>query len=112
MTVTDHAGPRTAIVTGAGSSGPGVGIGKGVAVTLARDGYRVALVDRSRVALEETHEIIVADGFDAIPIFADVSDEDDCRRIVESTVSAFGSVDVLVNNVGIFGPGGGLAGVE
>jgi NAD(P)-dependent dehydrogenase (short-subunit alcohol dehydrogenase family) len=100
---------HAAIVTGAGSSGPGVGIGKAIAVTLAREGRPVVIADRSAVALEETRSMIEGE---VVAVVADVSLEPDCARIVATALEAFGSIDTVVNNVGVFGPTSGLAGVD
>jgi NAD(P)-dependent dehydrogenase (short-subunit alcohol dehydrogenase family) len=51
---------KTAIVTGAGSGGPGIGNGRAAAVLISRHGARVALIDRERDAADETHRLIAA----------------------------------------------------
>jgi NAD(P)-dependent dehydrogenase (short-subunit alcohol dehydrogenase family) len=111
--VTAHdAAPRTAVVTGAGSSGPGIGNGKAIAVVLARRGFRLVLADRSEAALAETVALVHAEGASGATceaLVADVSLDADCARIV---AAARGRVDALVNNVGVFGPLDGVAGVE
>jgi NAD(P)-dependent dehydrogenase (short-subunit alcohol dehydrogenase family) len=90
-----------AIVTGAGSRGPGVGNGKAAAVPFAREGARVTLVDNVLARAEETMGLIKEEGGDAFALEADVSREADCRRIVDETVARFGRLDILHNNVGI-----------
>src|SRR5687768_7704254 len=91
-----------AIVTGAGSSGPGVGNGKATSILFAREGARVTLVDRKREAAEETAALIAAEcRGETLVVEGDVSKEADCRRIVEETVARFGRLDILDNNVGI-----------
>jgi NAD(P)-dependent dehydrogenase (short-subunit alcohol dehydrogenase family) len=95
-----------AIVTGAGSSSPGIGNGRATAILCAREGARVALVDNHLERAQETLDLIAteregsADDI-AIPIEADVTSNDDCRRVVEATVGRFGRLDILDNNVGI-----------
>ena len=64
---------KVAIVTGAGSSGPGWGNGKAVAVLFAREGAKVFAVDRNRAAVEETVSIIAEEGGQATLHTADVS---------------------------------------
>jgi NAD(P)-dependent dehydrogenase (short-subunit alcohol dehydrogenase family) len=97
---------RVAIVTGAGSTpGPGVGTGKASAVVLAREGARVLLVDLHPERAEETLHLIEEEGGkrgDTVQVFgADVTRSDDCEAMVQGAVDAFGTVDILVNNVGL-----------
>src|SRR5579863_4418007 len=92
---------RVAIVTGAGSSGPGWGNGKATAVTFAREGARVFATDINEVAMAETCEIIRGEGGTCVPFRADVSKSSDVEELVRSCVAEFGRVDVLHNNVGI-----------
>ncbi|HWU39697.1 MAG TPA: SDR family NAD(P)-dependent oxidoreductase [Candidatus Acidoferrum sp.] len=97
---------KAIIVTGAGSIGPGIGNGKAASILYAREGGRVLLVDRDRAAAEETRRLIADEGGQARPLVCDVTSSDDCRRMAEGCLEAFGSIDVLHNNVGITIPGG------
>lgn len=97
---------KTALVFGAGSSGPGWGNGKAAAVLFAREGARVACVDRVAEAAEETAAIIRDEGFEALAITADVTASAEIAAAVAQTVATFGSLDVLHNNVGITEMGG------
>ena len=97
---------KVAIVTGAGSVGPGIGNGKATAMLFAREGAKVLLVDYSLEAAEETRRLIDEEGGTALTFRADVSSSDDCGAMVEECIRAFGRVDVLHNNVGIEIPGG------
>jgi 3-hydroxybutyrate dehydrogenase len=81
---------RVAIVTGGGS-----GIGGAVVERLAADGYTVAVVDLPGEAGQAA-----ADAVGGIFIGADLSQREQCRRVVETTLDQFGQVDVLVNNAG------------
>ena len=92
---------KVAIVTGAGSSGPGVGNGKAAAVLFAREGARVLLVDNVQARAEETLAIIRDEGGEADVFEANVINADDCRRMVDAAVDRWGRLDVLDNNVGI-----------
>ena len=97
---------KVAIVTGAGSIGPGMGNGKASAIVYAREGARVMLVDYNLEAAEETKHLIDEEGGDCITFKADVSKSSDCQSIVEKCIQTFGKVDILHNNVGIDIPGG------
>ena len=90
-----------AIVTGAGSSGPGVGNGKATATLFAREGARVLLVDSVYERAQETLALIQQEGGQASVFRADVTSADDCRRMVEAAVHRYGRLDILDNNVGI-----------
>lgn len=78
---------KSVVVTGAAG-----GIGAALAERFARDGARVALLDR---------EEITSPAGDAIALRCDVTQEEDCRAALDKVVSAFGGIDVLVNNAGI-----------
>jgi NAD(P)-dependent dehydrogenase (short-subunit alcohol dehydrogenase family) len=93
---------KVAIVTGAGSTpGPGIGTGKASAVVLAREGARVLLVDLHPERAEETRKIIVEDGGQAEVFAADVTKATEAGAMVRAAVDAFGTVDILVNNIGL-----------
>jgi NAD(P)-dependent dehydrogenase (short-subunit alcohol dehydrogenase family) len=92
---------KVAIVTGAGSSGPGVGNGKAASVLFAREGARVLLVDAVKERAEETLAMIKEEGGEASSFEANVINADDCRRMVEVAVERYGRLDILDNNVGI-----------
>jgi NAD(P)-dependent dehydrogenase (short-subunit alcohol dehydrogenase family) len=97
---------RVAIVTGAGSSGPGWGNGKASAVLYAREGARVFAVDINPEAAEETRAIIAAEGGECTAHVADVADSAAVAGLVERCVARYGRIDVLHNNVGIVEVGG------
>lgn len=99
---------RVAIVTGAGSSGPGMGNGKATAILFAREGARVVAVDRNLSAAEETTGIVQRAGGEAIAVQADVTRESDAARLVDAAVSRYGRLDILFNNVGIGATAPGL----
>ena len=92
---------KVAIVTGAGSSGPGVGNGKAASVLFAREGAKVLLVDININHAQETLELITAEGGEASVFQADVTNADHCRSMVESAVERYGRLDILDNNVGV-----------
>jgi NAD(P)-dependent dehydrogenase (short-subunit alcohol dehydrogenase family) len=82
---------RSALVTG-GSSG----IGLAIARVLREDGFELTLAARTRDKVEAA-----AQDLDALAVAADVSDETDCRRIVDEHRGRFGRLDVLVNSAGV-----------
>lgn len=88
---------KVCIITG-GASGMG-----GVASRLfAKEGAKIILADIVEASGEETLKAVKSDGGQAIYVKADVSKEADCKRTVAEAVKAFGGVDVLYNNAGIF----------
>lgn len=86
---------RVAIVTGASQ-----GIGRAIAVELARVGADVVAVSRRRAALEAVADEVRAQGRRALPLACDVGDQRQVDEVVARTVEAFGRVDLLVNNAG------------
>jgi NAD(P)-dependent dehydrogenase (short-subunit alcohol dehydrogenase family) len=87
------ADPPIALVTGAGR-----GIGRGVAVRLAREGYRVALTARSEDQLKETADAVGSDASLVIP--GDMLDPATPDRVIGEVEAAWGPLDVLVVNAG------------
>ncbi len=87
---------KRAIVTG----GAG-GIGRATCLALAAEGAAVAVVDLNADAAEAVVGEIRAAGGRAVAIAADVSREDDIRRVVETTLAEFGGIEVVFNNAGI-----------
>lgn len=86
---------RAALITGGDS-----GIGRAVAIAMAREGADVAIayLDEHEDA-EQTVALIEAEGRRALAIAGDLVAEEHCRELVEATVAAFGRLDILVNNV-------------
>ena len=97
---------KTALVVGAGSSGPGWGNGKAAAVLFAREGARVFGVDYNADAAAETADIVRGEGGEAVAWQADASRAADVERMVAACAERFGRIDVLHNNVGIAEVGG------
>lgn len=92
---------KVAIVTGAGSRGPGIGNGKATAILFAREGAKVLLVDRVPERAYETLESVKAEGGVASVFTADVTNVANCRAMVAAAVDRYGRLDILHNNVGI-----------
>jgi len=99
--MSDRLKGKTAIVTGAGSRGPGLGNGKAAAVLFAREGARVLCVDADVSRAEETVGIIAGEGGTASAFSADVTRAEDCRRMVAAAIERYAALDILHNNVGI-----------
>jgi NAD(P)-dependent dehydrogenase (short-subunit alcohol dehydrogenase family) len=89
--------PRVAIVTGAGS-----GIGRAVAIKLARHGYHVVLAGRRRAELQKT-AAEAPEGMTSV-IATDVTDPVSVKGLFSRTKETFGRLDVLFNNAGVFAP--------
>lgn len=92
---------KVALVTGAGSSGLGFGTGKATALLMAREGARIVLFDHSDTAVEETRALIEQDGGEAVTVVGDVAQNDHAGAAVQAAVKGFGTLDILVNNIGI-----------
>lgn len=87
---------RVVIVTGASS-----GIGEAIAREFARIGSRVVLAARSEDKLKRITDEINNNGGDAVFFRTDVSNEMDCRSLIEKTVEKYGTINILVNNAGL-----------
>ena len=92
---------RVAIVTGAGSSGPGFGTGKAISVLFAREGAKVVLVDKFEDRARETLRLIEDEGGTATVVTADLAEVPACQHVVDRAVARYGGVDILVNNAAI-----------
>ena len=97
---------RTVLVFGAGSIGPGWGNGKAAAVSYARAGANVVAIDFNRAAADETADIIRAENGAVCAVACDVTKLADVEAAVSIALDAFGSIDVVHNNVGHAGMGG------
>ena len=91
---------KVIIITGAGS-----GLGQVTAVTVAKDGAKLALVDLNSNGLEETKKLIleVAPEAELLLVTANVADESAVKNYVDETVNKFGRIDGFFNNAGIEG---------
>lgn len=93
---------RSTVVVGAGqTAGETTGNGRATAITFAREGARLLLVDRDPSSLEETAAMARREGGEVHTIVADVSADGAPEAVVARAVDAFGGIDVLHNNVGI-----------
>lgn len=87
---------KVAIVTGAGQ-----GIGRTIALSLAKEGAKVVVADLSDKRFEVVGEI-KALGSEGLAVRCDVSDKEEVKGVVRETLEKFGRVDILVNNAGIY----------
>jgi NAD(P)-dependent dehydrogenase (short-subunit alcohol dehydrogenase family) len=103
---------KVAIVTGSSR-----GIGKAIALELAREGADIVVVARSEQSTEErpgsigeTSEAVRGLGRRALTIRTDVTNDEQVREMVERTMAEFGKIDILVNNAGVMGGGAAFVG--
>ena len=87
---------KVALVTGAAQ-----GIGKAVALLLARNGADIVVSDINLEKAEETAKEVQTLGRKALAVKVDVAKLDDVEKMVEAILTQFGKVDILVNNAGI-----------
>jgi NAD(P)-dependent dehydrogenase (short-subunit alcohol dehydrogenase family) len=99
---------KAALIVGGGADGPpasgetiAIGNGRATAILCAREGAKVIVADRSLALAKETADFIRKEGGLAEAVEADVSKEDACRAAVNAATTFFGSLHLLVNNVGI-----------
>ena len=86
---------RSVIVTGASR-----GIGFAIAEACAAEQVRLTICARQPEALEQARERLAASGAEVLAVTADVTDEADRARLIETAVGAYGGIDALVNNAG------------
>ena len=78
------------------------GIGKEIAITLAKEGYNIALNYRSEnEELSKLKQEIEANNVKCLTVKGDISSFEDCEQFVKQTIQEFGKIDILVNNAGI-----------
>lgn len=87
---------KVAIVTGGGT-----GIGKGIALALAREGASIAVAARRAGPIEQTAKEVSDLGGRGLAIPTDVTDSQQVNRLVERTIAEMGRIDILVNNAGL-----------
>jgi NAD(P)-dependent dehydrogenase (short-subunit alcohol dehydrogenase family) len=100
------AADRAAIVTGASS-----GIGLAIARVLGQEGYGLTLAARRPEKLEAAAKGLTEEGFQVHAVPANLADEEEIKKVVESHAEVYGRLDVLVNNAGV-GVGSAVADIE
>lgn len=88
---------RVAIVTGAGATG---GLGKAIALALARAGNAVVVNDLEEKSARETAEKLVREGYEALGVAANVTDGHAVNRMIDTVIERYGRIDILVNCAG------------
>jgi NAD(P)-dependent dehydrogenase (short-subunit alcohol dehydrogenase family) len=96
---------RVAIITGAGTIGPGVGVGKATAVVLAQNGVKLVLVDIDEERVGVTQELVEKEGGESVVHIGSVAEPADCEAAVAHAVERFGTLDILVNSAAASIPG-------
>jgi NAD(P)-dependent dehydrogenase (short-subunit alcohol dehydrogenase family) len=104
--VTGRLAGKVALVTGAGSVGPGWGNGRAIAVRFAQEGARVFAVDRDTERMQETVRLVQEAGGEIATAQCDVTQSASIADVVAACIARFGRIDVLVNNVGGSAAGG------
>ncbi len=97
---------KTALITGAGS-----GMGRLAAQLFAKEGAQIVACDVNNEALKETVSLVQTDGGSIMGVPCDITSGDSVRGVVEAGVKAFGRINVLYNNAGIF-PGDDTSVIE
>lgn len=90
---------KVALITGGNS-----GIGKATAILFAKEGARICLTGRNETRCKKVIEEINEGGGQAIYVMADVRSSKECQKTVETTMKAFGQLDILFNNAGVYFP--------
>jgi len=88
---------KVSLITGAGR-----GIGRGIAIAMAKAGSSVVLASRNQSELENIAKIINESGGTALPIKTDISDEKQVNNTIEKALNKFKKIDILINNAGQF----------
>ena len=92
---------KVAIITGTGSQ---KGFGKGIALTLAREGCDIVSADMDIEGAAQTAGEVEALGCKTLTVKVDVSKKDDVDGLVKQVIDEFGKIDIMVNNAGIASP--------
>jgi NADP-dependent 3-hydroxy acid dehydrogenase YdfG len=87
---------KVALITGASA-----GIGRAAALALAEEGANIVLTARRQERLKELEEAVQKAGGKAISVVGDATDEETAKKCVNAAIQTFGTLDILINNVGI-----------
>jgi NAD(P)-dependent dehydrogenase (short-subunit alcohol dehydrogenase family) len=89
---------KVAIVTGAGSQ---IGFGKGIAMTLAKEGCDIVVTDINLEGAQQTAADVKALGRKAMAFKTDVTKSSEVQAMVDAVIKEFGKIDILINNAGV-----------
>ena len=92
---------KVAIVTGGA-----MGLGRGIALALGREGARIVIADVNEAEAKNVVAELTAGGVEALAIKTDVAQSDHVQTMVKAVIDKFGRIDILINNAGIVGPQG------
>lgn len=92
---------KVAIVAGGGALGEGIGNGRAASILLAEAGVRVLVVDKDEELANNTVKMIKDRGGEALGIRGDLTQSDQCKRVVDFVLKNWGRLDILDNNIGI-----------
>jgi 3-oxoacyl-[acyl-carrier protein] reductase len=90
---------QVALVTGAGRAGKG--IGRSIALRLAKEGAKIAIADFVPEAADAVAKEVADIGGEALAVYGSVADPEHVEKMVQATTERFGKIDILVNNAGI-----------
>ena len=82
-------------------TGSSMGIGKTMAIEMAKLGAKIVLNARNKERLQKTYSELKASGYDVVAVDGDVTNLEHCENLINQAIQAFGKIDVLVNNAGI-----------
>jgi NAD(P)-dependent dehydrogenase (short-subunit alcohol dehydrogenase family) len=102
----DRLAGKVAVISGAGSSGPGLSTGRAAALLFAQEGARVFALDVNEASLRETCDAIAAKGGVVDSAVVDIRNPEAVEQAVARCIATFGTIDVLHNNVGVGSTGG------
>ena len=92
---------KVAVVVGGGQApGATIGNGRATAIVLAREGARVVVADRDLASAQDTVDMIVDAGGDAVAAHVDATDESSVAKLINGAAASQGALDILHNNVG------------
>lgn len=87
---------KVAIITGSSR-----GIGKGIALALAKDGVAIVLNGRSQERLDDAQKLLFEETAKVVTFCCDISEENQAKKLIDFAITSFGRLDILVNNVGV-----------
>jgi len=92
---------KVAIVAGGGALGKGIGNGRAASILLAEAGVKVLVADRDKTLANNTVQMIKDRGGEALSISGDLTQSDQCKKVVDFALKNWGRLDILDNNIGI-----------